>query len=95
MQGGQRRGGGRYRRRGSVTKYSMNTADTVKQEYNEHEDMINKFRNQSLSAASTPNLSTTGALSRSASGDSGDMSDPNDPDAGKKKKKKKGFMKAF
>lgn len=34
----------RYRRRGSVTKYSIDAQDTVKQEYDDHANVIDQFR---------------------------------------------------
>jgi hypothetical protein len=46
----------RYRRRGSVTKYSIDAQDTVKQEYDEHANMIDQFRatmNQDATAGIT------------------------------------------
>jgi len=44
--GGARRTG--YRRRGSVTRYSVVGADAVVAEYKKHEEMINQFRRDSL-----------------------------------------------
>jgi len=73
----------------------LDTADEVKKEYDEHEDVINKFRNQTISGGgATSNVSSgnSASLSRSGSSDSGDF-DPNDPK--NKKKKKKKFMKGF
>jgi len=74
QRGGRPRG--RYRRRGSVTKYSLDTADEVKKEYDEHEDMINKFRNAQISDQQGSSLSTS---ERSIT----------DPETGEKKKVKK------
>jgi hypothetical protein len=38
----------RYRRRGSVTKYSIGAQDTVKQEYDDHANLIDQFRSTML-----------------------------------------------
>jgi len=89
LEGGTPRKGPRYRRRGSVTKYSLNTVEDVKKEYNEHEDMINQFRNQAL-VSSTADHSKPSYGANSV--DSGDLSSDGD-DLEKKKKNKKGFMK--
>jgi hypothetical protein len=95
---GARGGRGRYRRRGSVTKFSLSTADTVKKEYGEHEDLINKFRSE----AQVSNLSRTSTHSNSADSvelsDSGESTDnllDENAKAAKKKMKKnsKRFMK--
>lgn len=34
----------RYRRRGSVTKYSLDAQETVQKEYDEHDHILNQFR---------------------------------------------------
>ncbi len=36
----------RYRRRGSVTKYSLDAQDTVQKEYEEHDQILNQYRGQ-------------------------------------------------
>eukprot|EP00980_Cylindrotheca_fusiformis_P001160 scaffold321_cov95-Cylindrotheca_fusiformis.AAC.1 len=89
---GSRKGGGRYRRRGSVTKYSLNTAEEVKKEYDEHEDLINKFRTQAQVGEGTTNANSDASNELS---DSGESNDNDLDDATKKglKKKTKRFRK--
>jgi hypothetical protein len=91
----RKKDGPRYRRRGSVTKFSLNTADTVKKEYGEHEDLINKFRSEAqVSNLSGASAHSSESLEFSDSGESNNNLDENAVAAKKKmKKKSKRFMK--
>lgn len=65
--GGARRTG--YRRRGSVTRYSVVGADAVVAEYKKHEEMINQFRRDSMKLEhSIRNLNLGSGSNHSASG---------------------------
>lgn len=100
MQSTRRKGGGRYRRRGSVTKFSLDTADEVKKEYDEAADLIDKFRKQAKVSSTLARTPSTDSVNNSSEqfSDSGESND-NDLDdnavATKKmmKKKSKRFMK--
>lgn len=77
-----------YKRRGSVTRYSIVAQDAVLDEYHKHEDVINQFRRDSLKLehsmkqmsllADTTMATTDGSTSRDTSGkkSSGDGSGP-------------------
>ena len=67
-----------YKRRGSVTRYSIVAQDAVLDEYHKHEDVINQFRRDSLKLeqsmkqmsllADTTMATTDGSTSRDTSG---------------------------
>lgn len=90
-----RQGGGRqrYRRRGSVTKYSIRGADDVKKEYDQHEDLINKFRNATVTDG-RPDSLTSASMHSGMSLTSNSSEDSRNESAAKTKRKlKKRFMK--
>jgi len=62
-----------YRRRGSVTRYSIIGHEQVANEYRKHEDVINQFRRDSLKIEnSIRNLSLTNGSNHSASNSNSD-----------------------
>jgi len=66
-----------YRRRGSVTRYSIIGHQEVANEYRKHEDVINQFRRDSLKLEhSIRNLSLTHASNHSASGNANGDANP-------------------